>query len=103
MRRDYIDFQDRSAPVGFLLTFRCYGTWLHGDERGSLDRYGCGEPPVPVISPAVVNASDETYRKALSQVAADGNLLLGCGWKEQSYSSLTPSPTVGLMPRRVRA
>ena len=21
-----------------LITFRCYGTWLHGDERGSIDR-----------------------------------------------------------------
>ena len=39
MTRDYIDFQDRSSPVGFLITFRCYGTWLHGDKRGSFDRY----------------------------------------------------------------
>lgn len=39
MKRDYIDFQDRSSPVGYLVTFRCYGTWLHGDERGSFDRY----------------------------------------------------------------
>src|SRR2546426_7242807 len=34
MKRDYIDFQDRSSPIGYLITFRCYGTWLHGDERG---------------------------------------------------------------------
>lgn len=39
MQRDYIDFQDRSTPVGYLITFRCYGTWLHGDERGSVDRH----------------------------------------------------------------
>jgi REP element-mobilizing transposase RayT len=39
MNRDYIDFQDHSSPVGFLITFRCYGTWLHGDERGSIDRH----------------------------------------------------------------
>lgn len=38
MTRDYIEFQDRSRPVGFLITIRCYGTWLHGDERGSMDR-----------------------------------------------------------------
>jgi REP element-mobilizing transposase RayT len=25
-------------PLGYLITFRCYGTWLHGDERGSIDR-----------------------------------------------------------------
>jgi REP element-mobilizing transposase RayT len=39
MKRDYIDFQDRSSPVGYLITFRCYGTWLHGDERSSVDRH----------------------------------------------------------------
>jgi hypothetical protein len=39
MTRDYIDFQDRSSPVAYLITFRCYGTWLHGDERGSVDRH----------------------------------------------------------------
>lgn len=25
-------------PLGYLITFRCYGTWLHGDARGSMDR-----------------------------------------------------------------
>jgi REP element-mobilizing transposase RayT len=25
-------------PPAYLITFRCYGTWLHGDERGSVDR-----------------------------------------------------------------
>jgi len=39
MKKDYIDFDDQSQPVGYLLTFRCYGTWLHGDERGSVDRH----------------------------------------------------------------
>ncbi len=35
---DYIEFQDRSQPVGYLITIRTYGTWLHFDERGSMDR-----------------------------------------------------------------
>ena len=49
MKRDDIDFQDRSTPVGYLITFRCYGTWLHGDERGSVDRHhrGYGTPGLP--------------------------------------------------------
>lgn len=38
MKRDYIEFQERSQPRGYLITIRCYGTWLHGDERGSMDR-----------------------------------------------------------------
>ncbi|MBU0617105.1 MAG: transposase [Planctomycetes bacterium] len=25
------------APLAYLLTWTCYGTWLHGDERGSVD------------------------------------------------------------------
>ena len=24
-------------PLAFLITFTCYGTWLHGDARGSVD------------------------------------------------------------------
>ena len=36
--RDHIEFQDRAVAKGYLITFRSYGTWLHGDERGSVDR-----------------------------------------------------------------
>lgn len=49
-KRDYVDFQDRTQPLGYLITFRCYGTWLHGEERGSVDRrrynrYGTPDMP----------------------------------------------------------
>ena len=27
-----------SEPLGYLITCRTYGTWLHGDARGSVDR-----------------------------------------------------------------
>jgi REP element-mobilizing transposase RayT len=27
-----------STPLAYFLTITCYGTWLHGDERGSVDR-----------------------------------------------------------------
>jgi len=37
-KNDYVEFQRRTEPLAFLITFRCYGTWLHGDERGSVDR-----------------------------------------------------------------
>ncbi|HZS10392.1 MAG TPA: hypothetical protein VFD58_36520 [Blastocatellia bacterium] len=47
---DYIDFQERTEPLAYLITIRTYGTWLHGDERGSLDRgkhhlYGSAKMP----------------------------------------------------------
>jgi REP element-mobilizing transposase RayT len=32
-------WSDTDLPLAYLITFRCYGTWLHGDERGSTDRF----------------------------------------------------------------
>jgi len=32
------DFDDNEFPLAYLITFRCYGTWLHGSERGSYRR-----------------------------------------------------------------
>ena len=32
------DFDDNEYPLAYLITFRSYGTWLHGDSRGSMDR-----------------------------------------------------------------
>ncbi|MEP7214250.1 MAG: hypothetical protein ABI791_14320 [Acidobacteriota bacterium] len=29
---------DTDTPLAYLITIRMYGTWLHGDERGSVDR-----------------------------------------------------------------
>ncbi len=37
-------------PVGFFITWTCYGSWLHGDERGSVDdeHNVFGTPLLPV-------------------------------------------------------
>ena len=32
------DFDDNEFPLAYLISFRTYGTWLHGDKRGSVDR-----------------------------------------------------------------
>ncbi len=32
-------WNDNEIPLGYLITIRTYGTWLPGDERGSIDRY----------------------------------------------------------------
>lgn len=32
------DVDGRPGPLADFITFRCYGTWLHRDERGSVDR-----------------------------------------------------------------
>lgn len=34
-----IVWNDTDIPLAYLVTFRCYGTWLHGDIRGSIDRF----------------------------------------------------------------
>ncbi len=39
-----------NIPLAYFLTFTCYGTWLHGDERGSVDREH-NVPGTPVIPP----------------------------------------------------
>ena len=43
------DFDDNEFPLAYLITFRCYGTWVHGDERGSMDRKSnaYGTPKIP--------------------------------------------------------
>ena len=32
-------WNDTDIPLAYLISFRCYGTWLHGDKRGSIDRF----------------------------------------------------------------
>src|SRR5256885_16885621 len=33
------EFNDDHTPLGYLITFRAYGTWLHGDAHGAVDRH----------------------------------------------------------------
>jgi hypothetical protein len=39
----------RESPLAYLITFRGYGTWLHGDVRGAVDRFHnrFGTPRLP--------------------------------------------------------
>jgi REP element-mobilizing transposase RayT len=32
-------WNDTDSPLAYLISFRSYGTWLHGDDRGSIDRF----------------------------------------------------------------
>src|SRR5436190_23089117 len=32
-------WNDTDTPLAYFISFRCYGTWLHGDKRGSIDRF----------------------------------------------------------------
>jgi hypothetical protein len=57
------DCDDNEFPLAYLISFRTYGTWLHGDERGSMDSkhnlYG-----TPRIAPnSQLKKSDATQLK----------------------------------------
>jgi REP element-mobilizing transposase RayT len=32
-------WNDTDTPLAYFISFRTYATWLHGDQRGSIDRY----------------------------------------------------------------
>ena len=44
-----IMWNDTDTPLAYFISFRTYGTWLHGDDRGSIDRFNnrYGEPYLP--------------------------------------------------------
>lgn len=33
-------YENAEFPLAYLITIRTFGTWLHGDERNSVDRHG---------------------------------------------------------------
>jgi len=57
------DFDDNEFPLAYLITFRSYGTWLHGDARRSTDRKNniYGTPKI-AINPSL-EASDARKRR----------------------------------------
>lgn len=47
---DHIEFEERNRPIAYFISFRCYGTWFHGDKRGSMDRKQHNKFGTPKIS-----------------------------------------------------
>lgn len=45
------EFDYNEFPLAYLITFRSYGTWLHGDERGSVRRCDSNLYGTPFILP----------------------------------------------------
>jgi REP element-mobilizing transposase RayT len=46
-------WNDTDAPLAYFFSFHTYGTWLHGDKRGSVDRFHktYGSPRLPANVP----------------------------------------------------
>ena len=49
------------GPLAYFITFRTYGTWLHGDSRGSIDPQH-NTPDTPPLAPNAVRESWELAR-----------------------------------------
>ena len=49
MTHSHREFRPEPFPLAYLISFRAYGTWLHGDKRGSIDRFHnrYGSPHLP--------------------------------------------------------
>jgi len=45
------DWDDNEAPLAYLITIRTHGTWLHGDERSSVDLRGQNIFGTPRVKP----------------------------------------------------
>lgn len=58
------------TPLAYFISFRTYGTWLHGDLRGSIDRFhnSYGSPYLP---------PNENWRKYNQQLMKGEPLILG--------------------------
>jgi REP element-mobilizing transposase RayT len=50
-----------SEPLAYFISFRTYGTWLHGDERGSVDR-DTNQFNTPFVEPNEAKRSSEQER-----------------------------------------
>lgn len=46
-------YEENDFPIAYLLTFRTFGTWLHGDQRGSVGRGGNNKYGAPKIAPNI--------------------------------------------------
>jgi REP element-mobilizing transposase RayT len=59
MSPTHLEFNN--SPLAFLITFRTYGSWLHGDQRGSVDRFH-NRYGTPRLGP---NPLRESYERSL--------------------------------------
>jgi REP element-mobilizing transposase RayT len=59
------DFDGNEFPLAYLITFRCYGTWLHGDARGSVDpKHNVYGAPKIAANPLLENSNRKQLKHA---------------------------------------
>ena len=58
-------YENNDFPIAYLLTFRTYGTWHHGDSRGSVGRDGTTNVfGAPMIQPRDTFVSEMKHEQA---------------------------------------
>ncbi len=68
-------WNDTDIALAYLITFRSHGTWLHGDERGSIDREH-NHYRTPYISP------NERWRQYNAATLRDEVVILNATQRE---------------------
>ena len=66
------EWDDNEFPQAYLITFRTFGTWLHGDERGSMDRHGKNVYGTERIAPNAKFESQMRENSAGTEFLLDG-------------------------------
>jgi REP element-mobilizing transposase RayT len=72
---DY-DFDDNEFPLAYLITIRCFGTWLHGDERLAVDRHGFNAYRAPR------RVANENLERRMKQNMKEPTVLLDANQRE---------------------
>ena len=65
-----IMWNDTDTPLAYLISFRNYGTWLHGDKRGAIDRFN-NRHGAPYLPP------NETWQHHIRKQLKTHPLILG--------------------------
>jgi REP element-mobilizing transposase RayT len=71
---DLEEYEENEFPIAYLLTFRTYGTWLHGDNRLSVGRNRNNKFGEPRIQPSVPLQEEMESKKHQPAVFLDENL-----------------------------
>ena len=80
------------TPLAYLITYTCYGTRLHGDERGSVDRRHThpGAPNLPADKERQRKARARMLQPSYKMDPARRNLVLEAILEACQYHSWTP-------------
>jgi REP element-mobilizing transposase RayT len=84
---DYQMWNDTDIPLAYLITFRSYGTWLHGDARGSIDRFR-NLYKSPYIEP------DKRWQKHNTQTLRGKPLMLSAAQRESVEKAIRETCTL---------